>query len=152
MATTNNLFPVFDVPAQLADDIQTGQRYLPAPLFDIESGEFILSGARQALYGSGIDAWILWCTKTILTQRWGYLGYSNNAGIEAEQAFNEPNRAAQESAFTRTISEALLADPMGRTQQVRNFQYRWLADSLWISCEVVGYDGNSAAIQADIRR
>ena len=152
MATTNNLFPVFDVPATLAEDVPFQEIYNPAPLFDIESGEFVLNGARQALWGSGYDAWVLWCTKTILTQRWAYYGYSSNAGIEAEQAFKEPDRRAQESAFERTITEALLADPMGRTRQVRDFRFDWLTDSLFITCEVVGYDGNSAAINAELRR
>ncbi len=45
-----NLFPVFDVPAALAEDVQIQQKYRPSPLFDIESGEFILSGARQTKY------------------------------------------------------------------------------------------------------
>lgn len=96
----------------------------------------------------GDDAWVLWCIKTIMTQRWAHLGYSNNAGIEAIEAFRQPDRKAQESAFTRTITEALLADPMGRTRQVRNFQYDWHADSLNITCEIFGAAGNSAVINA----
>ena len=147
-----NLFPVFDVPSELAENTQILERYRPAPLFDIERGEFIVDGARQPPYGSGYDAWVLWCTKSILTQRWAYYGYSDNAGIEADESFKEPDRRAQESSFMRTISEALLADPMGRTQQVRNFKFDWLADSLYITCDVVGADGSTAAIKADIRR
>ena len=147
-----NLFPVFDVPAALAEDVQIQQKYRPSPLFDIESGEFILSGARQTMYGSGYDAWVLWCTKTILTQRWAYYGYSNDIGIEAEEAFKEPDRKAIESAFERTITEALLADPMERTQQVREFEFTWDGggESLYISCVVIGADGNSATIRAPI--
>ena len=148
----NNLFPVFDVPAVLVANTRRTVRYLPAPLFDVESGEFILNGTRQVLYGSGVDAWVLWCTKTVMTQRWAHAAYSGNIGIEADGAFKEPNRAAQESAFTRTITEALLADPMGRTMQVRNFTYRWEPDSLYMSCEVVGFDRDTAAISAEIRR
>jgi hypothetical protein len=152
MATTNNLFPVFDVPSELAEDRDIQQRYRPAPFWDFENGDFVLNGARQPIYGSGYDAWVLWCAKTIMTQRWGYYGYSSNAGIEAEEAFREPDRQAQESAFMRTITEALLADPMGRTLQVRNFKFVWNGDSLHISCVVVGTDGNTAAINADLRR
>ena len=152
MATTNNLFPVFDVPSILVEDRRNTQRYRPAPLWDFESGDFVLNGARQPLYGSGYDAWVLWCIKTIMTQRWAHLGYSSNAGIEAEEAFKQPDRKAQESMLTRTISEALLADPMGRTRRVHSFKYQWLADSLLITCEVVGRDGNSATIDANLRR
>jgi hypothetical protein len=147
----NILFPVFEVPGELVEDIQEQQRYLPAPHFDLESGDFIFNGARQPVYGSGYDAWVLWCHKSVMTQRWAYYGYSGNIGIEATEAFNEPDRQAQESAFERTVTEALLADPMGRTQQVRDFLFRWNGDSLHISCNVIGIDGNSAAIDATIR-
>lgn len=123
------LFPVFDVPATLAEDIENRERYAPAPLFDIERGDFVTDGARRTLYGSGHDAWVLWCTKAILTQRWAHASYSANFGIEAEQAFQETDHKAAESAFERTITEALLADPMGRTVQVRDFAFKWEADS-----------------------
>jgi len=152
MATINNLFPVFDVPATLAEDIQQIHRYRPVPSFDIERGDFVFDGANRPIYGSGYDAWILWCTKTVLTQRWAYYGYSSNAGIEAEEAFTQPDRQAAQSYFERTITEALLADPMGRTQSVRNFRFSWLADSLQIACEVTGADGNSATVQARIKQ
>jgi hypothetical protein len=147
-----NLFPVFEVPSALAEDVKIKQKYRPAPLFDVESGDFVYSGSRQTIYGSGYDAWVLWCTKTILTQRWAYYGYSNNAGIEAAEAFQAPDRGAIESAFERTITEALLADPMGRTRVVRNFEFTWLADSLSIACAVYGDDGNSATIRARLKR
>jgi hypothetical protein len=146
-----NLFPVFDVPSALAEDAPVRQIYRPSPLFDFVNGEFVTNGARQPIYGSGHDAWVLWCIKTILTQRWAHYGYSSNSGIEAEEAFVQPDRQAVQSYFERTITEALLADPMGRTRIARNFQFRWVADSLHITCEVYGADGNTAAITATLR-
>lgn len=148
----NNLFPVFDVPAVLAEDAIIQEKYAPAPMWDVEKGDFVTDGANQSLYGSGYDSWVLWCTKTILTQRWAHLGYSSNVGIEADEAFKEPDRSAQESAFERTITEALLADPMGRTIQVRNFKFKWGGDSLEIRCVVVGTNGNTAAITAKLNK
>ena len=146
-----NLFPVFDVPSTLTEDETPKTQYNPAPLWDVERGDFVTNAARQPLYGIGYDAWVLWCTKTILTQRWAHLGYSDNAGIEAAEAFKEPDRAAQESAFERTITEAFLADPMGRTAQVKDFIFRWYADSLSITCTIVGSEGNTAVVNAAIR-
>lgn len=144
------LFPVFDVPATLVEDIENEERYAPAPLWDVERGDFVTDGANRTLYGSGYDAWVLWCTKSILTQRWAHASYSGSIGIEAEQAFGESDRKAAESAFERTITEALLADPMGRTVQVRDFTFRWEADSLWIECAVFGREGNTASIKAKL--
>ena len=147
---SNNLFPVFDVPSALAGEPETQNKYPPAPMWDVEAGDFVADGANKLLYGSGKDAWVLWCTKSILTQRWAHQGYNSNEGIEAEEAFKEPDRKATESAFERTITEALLADPMGRTSQVRDFAFQWEADSLWIECVVVGTDGDTASIRAKL--
>lgn len=148
----NNLFPVFDVPATLVGETEAQGKYPAAPMWDVEAGDFVMDGARHTPYGSGYDAWVLWCTKSIMTQRWAHCGYSANEGIEAEQAFQEPDRQATESAFERTITEALLADPMGRTTQVRDFHFSWKADCLWISCMVVGTNGDTAGIKAKINR
>ncbi len=143
----NGLFPVFDVPSALVEETEQQNRYPPSPMWDVETGDFVTDGAGKLLYGSGKDAWVLWCTKAILTQRWAHLGYNANEGIEADEAFKEPDRKAAESAFERTITEALLADPMGRTAQVRDFAFTWEADSLWIECVAVGADGDTASIK-----
>lgn len=144
----NGLFPVFNVPSVLVEETKQQMQYMPAPMWDVEAGDFVTDGAGKLLYGSGYDTWVLWCTKSILTQRWAHDGYSANEGIEAIQAFQEPDRQARESALERTITEALLADPMGRTTQVRDFEFIWEADSLWISCIVVGMNGDTASIKA----
>lgn len=145
-----DLFPVFDVPSEIQEEKDTGAIYAPAPLWDFEAGDFVMDAAHRTLYGSGYDAWVLWCTKSILTQRWAHLAYSANEGIEMEEAFAQPDREAVESTFERTITEALLADPMGRTLAVRHFEFTWEADSLWLSCEVVGRDGTTADIKAKL--
>lgn len=145
-----DLFPVFDVPSEIEEETNQDSEYAPAPLWDFEAGDFVMDAAHRTLYGSGYDSWVLWCTKTIMTQRWAHLAYSDNEGIESAEAFAEPDREAVESSFERTITEALLADPMGRTLSVRNFEYEWEADSLWISCEVTGRDGSTADIKAKL--
>lgn len=150
MAETNNLFPVFEVPGITEEGTSVKSEYDPAPLWDYENGEFVLNGAGQPVYGTCYDAWVLWCIKTIETQRYAHTGYSTNAGIEAEEAFKQPDRAARESYFERTISEALLADPKGRTIQVKDFVFEWKTDTLYITCTVIGKAGNTAVIQADL--
>lgn len=146
----NNLFPVFDVPGLVETEDAVGTEYKPAPLWDFEKNDFVLNGAGQPIYGTGYDAWVLWCIKTIETQRYAHYGYSNNAGIEADEAFKQPDRAARESYFERTITEALLADPKGRTIQVKDFVFEWKADTLGITCTIIGKAGNTAVIQADL--
>ena len=146
-----SLFPVFDVPAVTVESRPTKQRYYRAPLWDYERGDFVLTGARQTVYGTGYDAWVQWCIKTLMTERWAHLAYSSNTGIEAVSAFRQTSRKAQESALKRTITEALLADPARRTRQVRDFTFVWSDDTLQITCEVYGSDGNSATVSAGLK-
>lgn len=146
------LFPVFDVPSEIEeDDAEDDSEYAPAPLWDYETGDFATDGAHRTIWGSGYDSWVLWCTKTIMTQRWAHLAYSANHGVEAEEAFAEEDREAVESSFERTITEALLADPLGRTREVRDFDFSWEVDCLMITCEVIGTDGNTAEIKAALQ-
>ncbi len=151
---SKNLFPVFEVPQGLLSEkpLSIKHAYPRSPKFDIKTGEFSINGAGQLVYGSGYDAWVLWCHKTIMTQRFAHLAYSKNVGIEAVEAFSQPDREAIESAFEKTITEALLADPLGRTRLVKDFKFEWFTDELFLSCCVIGYDGNSADIKASIRR
>jgi len=149
----NNLFPVFEMPSAIVDPLTVNTpQYPPSPLFNVETGEFITDGTGRPLMGNGYSAWVLWCTKTILTQRWAYYGYSSNAGIEAEEAFLEPGMKAIQSSFERTITEALMADPMGRTQMVRDFIFMWNADSLFITCTVIANNGMTAVVNASLSR
>ena len=148
-----DLFPVFDVPATLADvteETEEGGKYIPGPMWDFAKGDFIRDGANRTIYGPGYDSWVLWCTKTIMTQRWAHLAYSNAYGVESDEAFAEDDRDAVEASFELSITEALLADPYGRTSSVQDFEFSWVGDELSISCTVVGTDGNTADIQAKI--
>ena len=148
----NGLFPVFDVPATVAEETDIETEYSPAPMWSMEAGDFVTDGAGKALYGSGYDAWVLWCTKSILTQRWAHYGYSDNEGIEAEESFQQPDIQAVASSFERTITQAHRADQMGRTSQVRDFEFTWEADGLWITCTAIGTNGDTATIQAKLNK
>ena len=147
----NTLFPVFDVPDVVADDTREIARYGIAPLFDFEREDFVLNGAGQIVFGTGHDAWVAWCMKIIATQRWAHLAYSDDIGVEMREVLALSDRRAQESMLERTITEALLADPARRTQQVVDFVFKWGVDVLDISCMVFGNDGNSAVVNAAIR-
>lgn len=145
-----SLFPVFEVPSNLADTVAVTEKYLPSPLFDVATGEFAVDGSGKMLYGTGYDAWVLWCTKAVSTQRWAHLAYHSWTGVEAEEAFREPDRGAQELALIRTITEALLADPKGRTVRVYEFACEWLGDWVSVSFRVLGANGDTASIQSKL--
>lgn len=62
----------------------------------------------------------------------------------------QPTAELQQIALETTIKEALLADPYGRTLEVRNFVWTKGVDSLHMHCTVVGQDDRTAQIEADI--
>lgn len=145
-----SLFPTFSVASTLAEGAVAVEKYKSAPFFDLEKGEFKVDGGGKMLYGTGYDAWVLWCTKTVETQRLAHAAYSSFIGTEWVEAFAEPDRAAQESALERTISEALLADPQGRTVRVYDFVFLSLGDSISASFQVLGAQGETASITVQI--
>lgn len=142
----SQLFSVFEMPSTLVGQGVTVEKYKSSPLFDVKTGEFVVDGGGELLYGNGYDAWVLWCCKTISTQRMAHLAYRDAIGVEMVEAFQEPDRAEQESAIERTVTEALLADPKGRTLRVYNFNYEWYGEEVGISCTVLGENGDTASI------
>ena len=145
-----DLYPTFDVPAILEEGQKTEAIYKGSAFFDFEKGDFALDGAGRIAAASGFDAWKQWCIKTIATERGAFYHYTGGLGIEGEAAMGQPTEALQRLALETTIREALLADPYGRTVEVRDFAWSRGADSLHMSCTVVGQDDRTAVIGYDI--
>ena len=79
----------------------------------------------------GCTAWVQWCLKMCLTERFAFLSYSSAIGVETEEARKQPTRQATESVLERTITEALLAD--SRTEAVRGFSFQWAGDGVYVT-------------------
>lgn len=141
-----NLYPTFEMP-ELAEQqqAQPEPEYPKSYLFDFEKGDFVLDGAGRIVIADGHRAWAQWCVKTVLTERFAFLAYSWDYGVEIEEALKNPNRAAIEAEVERTITEALMVDP--RTESVRDFSFRWQADELYVSFTVVPVIGEAARIE-----
>lgn len=106
--------------------------------FDFEKGDFSLESNGEIKTATPYDAWVQWCLKTVLTQRWAFLAYSTQAGVEIEEAFAQQDRKAQESYMEKTITEALLADPYQRTKRVYDFTFVWKTDGVEVTFWVNG--------------
>ncbi len=145
-----NLFPTFAVPTVLGETKTKTEQYRSSLAFDLETGEFVVDGGGKMKYCSGYDAWVLWCVKTIQTQRWAHLAYRSNIGTELKEAFTLWDRSAQESHLERTVTEALLADPKGRTVRVYDFEFLWETDSLYLTCTIFGQKGDTASISVSL--
>ena len=132
----SNLYPVFEMP-ELMEQQQTelAPRYGKSWLFDFKTGDFVIDGAGKVIQTDGHTAWAQWCVKTVLTERFAYLAYSQNYGAEIEAALRQPSRQAVEAELERAITEALLVDP--RTEMVRDFRFTWEGDQLQVAFTVV---------------
>lgn len=134
----NNLFPTFAVPKVVENKIPKENRTKKSVYFDFEKGDFSLESNGEIKTATPYDAWVQWCLKTVLTQRWAFLAYSTQAGVEIEEAFAQQDRKAQESYMEKTITEALLADPYQRTRRVYDFTFVWKTDGVEVTFWVNG--------------
>lgn len=141
-----NLYPVFEIP-ELVEQQQTelAPKYGKSWLFDFKKGDFVLDGAGRVVEADGHTAWMQWCIKTILTQRFAYVIYSSDYGTELEEAQKQPHRKAVEIELERVITEALLVDP--RTEMVKDFVFEWEGDTVKVSFVVVPVVGPSERLE-----
>jgi len=141
-----NLYPTFEPPTIVEQEqLQLAPEYPKSYLFDFEKGDFVLDGAGRIAIADGHTAWVQWCVKTVLTERFAYLAYSWNYGVEIDEALKQPTRALVEMEIERTITEALLADP--RTKLVTDFSFKWHADELYVSFTAVPVIGDTTRIE-----
>lgn len=149
MGTNNSLFPVFKVPKLLdaATEVENRNKY--SIYFDFVKGDFVQDGTGKIQKASPYDAWVQWCLKTVNTQRWAFMSYNDDIGVEIEEAFRETSKKAIESELMKTIDEALMADPYERTVYVRDFKFDWGVDSLHVTLTVKGIWEQDAIIEVN---
>lgn len=137
--------PEISVPTQS----QT-RKYKPSVFFDFDKGDFRLDGANKMTVSTGKEAYIQWCRKVIETERDTCLAYSTDIGSEKEAAFAEGDRAAIEVALEKTITETLMVN--AHTEYVREFEFSWRADELYLTFTVKGKEWEEATINVSYTR
>lgn len=134
---------------ELSSDTPIG--YKNGIAFDEQLGDFVRDGRNKLLDSTGIESWQSWCYNCLNTQRYKHLAYSSDFGIEIDKAFQATTRAEAESILTREITEALLADPYGRTAYISDLEFKWTApDTIEVSVTVHGISDVSIDITAYI--
>ncbi|MCL6597932.1 MAG: DUF2634 domain-containing protein [Alicyclobacillus macrosporangiidus] len=144
-----NLFPVFDAP-DIVDTSPAAQvpTYGTSWLFDFEKGDFVTDGSGHVVTCDGYQAWAQWCAKAVLTERFRYLAYSSNYGVEMDAALQHPDPKAVQSDVERTITEALLVDP--RTESVQNFTFSRSGDGQAVAFEAVPTVGTPKRVEVTL--
>ena len=132
-----NLYPTFNLP-KINSPFRTKEEetYRLAPLFDFEKGDFVIDGAGRLVMATGREAFAQWCIKVCCTERYSRLAYTDKIGVEIEAAIKESDPQAVQSAITKTITDALMINPA--TEYVRDFQFKWDGDHLYVTFLVKG--------------
>lgn len=146
------LYPTVEIPQQIINEATTESAikgYKPSVYFDPVTGDFVRDGSNKLKDATGIEAWQLWCWKTVQTERFSHLAYSRSYGVEIEEAFHAPDRATAESIIERTMTEAIMADPYQRTSRVEDITFDWIdPDAVDVHLTIVGMD--EATIDVDV--
>lgn len=117
--------------------------------FDFETGDFKRDGKNSLMDSDGIESWKSWCITCLQTERYAHLACPSDFGIDTAAAMRATSMAEAESILTREITEALLADPYGRTKYVEDITYEWTApDTVMISATIHGIEDVSIDITA----
>ena len=151
-----NLYPAsHDAAILTAEEVDSGSPvgYRNGIAFDDELGDFKRDGKYKILDNDGIESWKSWCVNCLSTERYAHLAYSSDFGIDTTSAFMATSRKEAESILSREITEALLADPYGRTAYVEEISFDWEApDSVAVSLTVQGIDTVTIDLTAYINK
>lgn len=134
MATT---YATWDVPT-FAEEETSSQNLIEFKsdfLFNFETGDFELDGAKKVIIADGETAWKQWCIKQCQIERFALLAYDKNAGIETNLIQEQVSRKQQEAMIERTLTEALMSD--ARTSSVYGFAFQWDSDNVYVSMVIV---------------
>lgn len=93
------------------------------PLFDFDTGDFVLSKSGKMMDADPDEAWSQWCVKSVATPRYHLLAYGQNYGVDEEGAMAELDTESKLNALEEEITDALLADPNNRTADVGEFEW-----------------------------
>lgn len=139
-------------------DAETGANatsigYRPGISFDFGISDFVRDGRRRLQNADGVESWKGWCQACLLTERYQHLAYSTDFGIETREAFAAETRDKAEALLERQITEALQADPYGRTAYVEDIMFVWdTPDSVQVIVTVRGLDDVTIDVTADLTR
>ena len=141
-----NLFPTETVTATSGTDETASQvTFGTSWQFDFEKGEFVTTVTGKAVQTHDTDAWVEWCQKALITQRYRYLIYGRLYGQEFEDLIRKNlNRAGNESEIKRIATEALMVDP--RTAKVDNFMFTWDGDTVYFTCQITNVWDETATV------
>lgn len=132
-----NLYPEINLPTLIPPRTSNAKKNFVAPKFDFDAGDFLFDSAGRIKLADTRESFEQWCIKVCLTERNSRACYSNDYGVEFEDALKSGNAAAK-SMLIKTLTEAILCHP--RAEYVKNFSFELEGDGLKISFDAKGKD------------
>ena len=118
--------------------------------FDFDKGDFVLTPTGRVAETTGLEAYIEWCKKALITPRYRHLIYSRNYGSEFDDLISRGlSREAIESEIKRMATEALMVDP--RTATVKNFVFGWQEDAVYFTCSITTAQGDRTTVSSHVQ-
>lgn len=114
------------------------------------NGDFARTGTNKLTYNTGIESWERWCQNCLATKRYSSPYYSSDFGINTLELLNS-DREKTESILRREITEALEADPYGRTKRVDSFNFSFGVDNVKVGIKVTGINETTIDLLATIQ-
>ena len=134
-----NLYPEINLPTLVAPKPRaTVRTNRVAPFFNYRFGEFEFNPNGSPRLATPKETYEQWCLKVCMTERGTRLAYSDKIGTEFAALAGVDDNERVKSSIIRTITESLMVHP--QTEWVKNFQFKVVADSVWVSFEVKGKD------------
>ena len=125
-----------------AEETFTG--YKKSVYFDFVTGDLLRDGSNRIIECTPYEAWAQWCQKVLHTERFKCEAYSTDIGIDTTDVIGA-SRSEAEDILTTEISDALTADPCGRTDYVESVEYNWIRpDTVEATIKVVGIEQTTA--------
>lgn len=144
-----NLFPEAEATVETAASEENQVVFGRSPKFDYLAGDFVRTPTGKIAVAEGTDAWLEWCAKALLTERYQYMAYSRNYGQEFGSLIGLGlSREAVESEIVRMATETLMADP--RTASVGNFTFDWEKEQCSFACEVKNVREETGTVQGSV--
>lgn len=150
----DNLFPEgYENEVVEVDEVDdsTTLGYHPGVAFDEDTGDFVRDGQNMIQESTGIESWRSWVINCMQTERYKYLAYSTDFGIDVDAVFSASSRAESENILTREITEAIMADPYERCAYVSQIEFTWTGpDSVQVDATIVGIEDVTIDVTAYI--
>lgn len=137
-------FPAFASPSITVTTQPRTVPYEGSYVWDFARGDFALDGAGKTIPAEGYHAWVQWCVKAVLTERFSSPILHPDYGTEVWAKAIGQHQAVAQEVIARTIREALMFDE--RTGSVGAFSFSRNGDQLYVDFDITPTVGTAVRV------